>query len=140
MINNANIYETVQGLTPYSTPHNLSYQVTGTGDMGILYPAFYMPTLPGDKVSLNAEMVIRLQPHLAPLMHEITAKVTYFFVPNRLLWKGDKWYNMWETWLTGAVEGTELNKWNEENPNEKIEYPNIDEHIVTGKQIGRAHV
>ena len=127
MIGNANIYETVQGLTPYSTPHNLSYQTTGTGDMGILYPCFYMPTLPGDKVSLNAEMVIRLQPHLAPLMHEITAKVTYFFVPNRLLWKGDKWYNMWETWLTGAVEGTEIAKWNEDNPDEKIEHPKIED-------------
>ena len=107
MIDNANIYETVAGLTPYSTPHNLNYQVTGTGDMGILYPQFYMPCIPGDKVQLNAELVMRLQPHLAPLMHEITAKITYFFVPNRLLWKGDKWYNKWETWLTGAVEGTE---------------------------------
>lgn len=127
MIGNANIYETVQGLTPYSTPHNLSYQTTGTGDMGLLYPHFYMTCLPGDKVSLNAEMVVRLQPHLAPLMHEIHAKVTYFFVPHRLMWKGDKWYNKWETWITGAVEGTELTKWNEENPDERIEYPNIDE-------------
>lgn len=127
MIDNANIYETVQGLTPYATPHNLNYQVTGTGDMGILYPQFYMPCIPGDKVQLNAELVMRLQPHLAPLMHEITAKITYFFVPYRLLWKGDKWYNNWETWITGAVEGTEISKWNEENPDEKIEYPNIDE-------------
>ena len=50
MINNANIYETVQGLTPYATPHNMSYQTTGTGDMGILYPQFYLPCLPGDKL------------------------------------------------------------------------------------------
>ena len=104
MIGTAGIYETVQGLTPYATPHNLSYQTTGTGDMGLLYPAFYLPTLPGDKVQLNAQMVIRLQPHLAPLMHEIDAKVTYFFVPNRLLWKGDKWYNKWETWITGQLK------------------------------------
>ena len=127
MIGNANIYETVQGLTPYSTPHNLSYQTTGTGDMGLLYPHFYMTCLPGDKVSLNAEMVVRLQPHLAPLMHEIHAKVTYFFVPHRLMWRGDKRWNAWETWITGAVEGTEISKWNEENPDERIEYPNIDD-------------
>lgn len=127
MQNTANIYETVQGLTPYSTPHNLSYQTTSTGDMGYLYPHFYLPCLPGDKIELDAQIVMRLQPHMAPLMHEIETKVTWFFVPNRLLWRGEKRWNAWETWITGAVEGTEISKWNEDYPNEKITPPDINE-------------
>ena len=103
MQNTANIYETVQGLTPYATPHNLSYQTTSTGDMGYLYPHFYLPCLPGDKIELDAQIVMRLQPHMAPLMHEIETKVTWFFVPNRILWRGDKRWNAWETWITGEL-------------------------------------
>ena len=90
MVGAAQIYETVQGLTPYSTPHNLSYQTTGTGDMGILYPMYYQMCQPGDKLELNATINLRMQPHLAPLMHEVEAKVMYFFVPHRLIWRGDK--------------------------------------------------
>ena len=38
-----------------------------------------------------------------------------------------EWYRDWETWLTGAVEGTEIAKWNEDHPGEKIEHPKIED-------------
>ena len=36
-------------------------------------------------------------------------------------------YRDWETWITGAVEGTGIERWNEEYPNDKVQYPDIDE-------------
>ena len=130
MVNNANSYEYVQGLAPYHTPHNMSYQTTTTMDMGILYPNFYQICYPGDKCKLDAEAVVRFNPQVAPLMHEITAKVFWFFVPNRLLWRGDKWWNFWETFITGAVDGTELSEYNAEHPTDPISTELLrDEHL-----------
>ena len=44
-------------------------------------------------------MVLRFQPMLAPILHEINAYVHYFFVPYRLLW------DSWEDFITGGPEG-----------------------------------
>lgn len=127
MIKTAQVYDYVNGLTPRRTPHNLSYQTTFTGELGEIYPNYWEMCNPGDKVTLDVENLIRINPQLAPLMHQIEVKVRWFFVPLRLLWRGEKWYNKWEVWVTGAVDGTELTKYNEMNPDDKVEYPNIDE-------------
>ena len=42
--------------------------------------------VPGDIFKIGNQMVLRFQPMLAPILHEINAYVHYFFVPYRLLW------------------------------------------------------
>lgn len=53
---------------------------------------------PGDKFKIGTEMVVRMQPLVAPVMHEIHATVHYF-CSNRLLW------NNWEDFITGGENG-----------------------------------
>ena len=55
--------------------------------------------VPGDFWKIGNEIVIRLQPLVSPLLHELKVFVHYFFVPYRLLWVD------WEKFITGDVNG-----------------------------------
>lgn len=61
--------------------------------MGDLVPVMCMETVPGDKVKIGCDQLLRFAPMIAPVMHRMNAFVHYFFVPNRLLWDG------WEDWI-----------------------------------------
>ena len=56
--------------------------------------------VPGDKFNIGNQMIIRFQPLVAPILHEINVFVHYFFVPYRLLWSD------WEKFITGGEDGT----------------------------------
>ena len=70
-----------------------------TADMGYLYPIMCDEVVPGDKFEIGNEIVIRFQPLVAPVLHEINAYVHYYFVPYRLL------DDTWEDFITGGPEG-----------------------------------
>ena len=57
--------------------------------------------VPGDIFKIGNQSVSRMQPLVAPVLHEINAYVHYFFVPYRLLWDG------WETFITGGADGAD---------------------------------
>lgn len=79
-----------------------------TCDPFFLYPVMLEKVLPGDKWNIGNEMVIRMNPLVSPMMHEINAYVHYFFVPFRLLWDD------WEDFITGGRDGkftAELPRW-----------------------------
>lgn len=59
-------------------------------------------TMPNDTFRINSEVMLRLAPLLAPIMHRVNVFVHFFFVPNRLLWKD------WETFITGGRLGAEV--------------------------------
>lgn len=82
-------HTSVGGLKPRRNVFDLSYRKNFTCDMGQLIPVMCDECVPGDSFSIGNEVVIRFQPLAAPIMHEITATVHYFFVPYRLLW--DEW-------------------------------------------------
>lgn len=82
---------------------DLSHKVIITGDMGKLYPVLVEDCIPGDIFKIGNELLIRFNPLVAPLMHEVTAFVHYFFVPYRLLWTGD---NGFEDFITGGEDGS----------------------------------
>ncbi len=87
---------------------NLSYEKKFTCDMGKLIPVMCDEVVPGDIFSIGNELVIRFQPLVAPILHEINAYVHYFFVPYRLLDEN------WEDFITGGVDGEfsyELPRW-----------------------------
>ena len=64
---------------------NLSYEKKFTADMGILYPILADECVPGDVWSIGNSAVIRFQPLVAPILHQIKVKTYYFFVPYRIL-------------------------------------------------------
>ena len=77
----------------------LSHERRLTADMFFLYPILVDDCIPGDHWRVANEIVLRMNPLVAPIMHEINAYVHYFFVPYRLLW------NDWENFITGGRDG-----------------------------------
>nr|QJB21718.1 MAG: major capsid protein [Microvirus sp.] len=68
-------------------------------NMGELVPIGWKEILPGDHFRQSTTVLVRTQPLLAPLMHQVQAKIFHFFVPNRLLWDN------WEPFITGGEDG-----------------------------------
>lgn len=78
---------------------NLSYDKKFTCDMGQLIPVMCDEVIPGDVFKISNQAVVRFQPLVAPVMHEVHMFVHYFFVPYRLLWDD------WEAFITGGKDG-----------------------------------
>lgn len=103
-----NVFNKVESRFPPRSLFDLSHEKKFTCDMGQLVPVLSEEMVPGDTFKVSNEVVIRMQPLVAPVLHEINAFVHYFFVPYRLLWDG------WEGFITGGVDGqddSELPVW-----------------------------
>lgn len=98
----ANIFDSIRLKRPRRNVFNLSYENKLTANAGELVPIMCKPVVPGDKFRVNTEMLVRLAPLVAPMMHRVDVFTHYFFVPNRLLW------NQWEDFITKGVDGTEV--------------------------------
>jgi len=57
-----------------------------TFDAGYLIPFYADEALPGDTISLNASIFLRLATPLKPVMDNMRATTFFFSIPNRLLW------------------------------------------------------
>ena len=57
-----------------------------TFDAGYLIPFYADEALPGDTISLNASIFLRLATPLKPVMDNMKATTFFFSIPNRLLW------------------------------------------------------
>lgn len=97
----ANIFDSVKLKRPRRNVFNLSYESKLTVNAGELVPVMCKPVVPGDKFRVNTEMLVRLAPLVAPMMHRVNVFTHYFFVPNRLVW------NQWEDFITKGVDGTD---------------------------------
>lgn len=93
------IFRQISGLRPGRSVFDLSYDKKFTCDMGQLIPIMCDELVPGDTFVISNEIVIRFQPLVHPILHEVNAYVHYFFVPYRLLWED------WENFITGGVDG-----------------------------------
>lgn len=86
--------------------HNLGCYKLLTGDMGLLYPVGLVEALPADTIRHHTNVLIRVSPLAAPVMHPVTARVHHFFVPMRLIWpKLDQSGEDWESFITGGDDG-----------------------------------
>ena len=94
-------FQSVQALRPGMSVFDLSYMKTFTCDMGQLIPIMADEMVPGDVFKIGNQSVIRFQPLVAPILHEINAYVHYFFVPYRLLWSN------WESFISGGADGSD---------------------------------
>jgi len=78
---------------------DLSHEVKLSGNMGELLPIFLEEVIPGDTFEVSSEVLMRLAPMLAPIMHRVNVFVHYFYVPNRLVW------DEWNDHITGGEDG-----------------------------------
>lgn len=80
---------------------DLSHERKLSCDMGKLIPIMCEEVVPGDTFRTKTEMLIRIAPMLAPVMHRMNAFTHFFFVPSRLL------QTNWEQFITGGASGTD---------------------------------
>ena len=73
-----NPFRNVAGLHPGMSVFDLSYTKLFTCDMGQLIPVMVDEVVPGDIFKIGNQSVIRMQPLVAPVLHEINAYVHYF--------------------------------------------------------------
>lgn len=78
---------------------DLSHERKLSLNMGDLVPIMCEEVLPGDRFRVNTELMGRLAPMLAPVMHRMNVFVHHWFVPNRLVW------NEWQDFITGGRDG-----------------------------------
>lgn len=95
------LFNLVRSKRPGTNLFDLSHEKKLSMNMGELVPILLQEIVPGDKFYGSSELLIRLAPMLAPVMHRINAYVHYFFVPSRILWED------WEKFITGGVTGVE---------------------------------
>lgn len=96
----ANLFNSIQLPKIGSNVFDLSHDVKMSFKMGGLYPTCAMDCVPGDKVKISTETMLRFAPLIAPVMHKVNVTTHYFFVPNRILWPN------WEQWITGNLDVT----------------------------------
>lgn len=91
-----NLFNTVKMSAPGKNVFDLSHDVKLSANMGNLVPTLCMECVPGDKVSLSCESLLRFAPLVAPMMHRVDVTMHYFFVPYRILWPN------WEKYITNT--------------------------------------
>lgn len=94
-----NVFSHVGGLHPGRSVFDLSYEKKLTCDMAQLIPVLCDEMVPGDFFQIGNQAVVRFQPLVAPILHEINMYVHYFFVPYRILWDD------WEDFISGGIDG-----------------------------------
>lgn len=94
---NKNIFNSVQLRAPKTNPFNLSHDVKLSFNMGQLVPINVIDCMPGDKIHISHESLIRFQPLIAPVMHRMNQTIDTYFVPYRLLWDG------WQDFITNTA-------------------------------------
>lgn len=95
-----NIFKEVQMKKPRGNVFNLDHERKLSTVMGRLTPIMVMDCVPGDKVTLKPNVMLRFAPMLAPIMHRVNVFCHFFFVPNRLM------YEDWEDFITGGETST----------------------------------
>lgn len=95
-----NFMNAVKTSAPNKNVFDLSHAVKLTGNMGNLIPTMVMECIPGDKVNIGCDSLIRFAPLVSPVMHRFDMSMHYFFVPYRLLW------DSWENFITQTDPGT----------------------------------
>lgn len=109
------LFDSVSLRRPKLNKFDLSHERKMTCAMGKLIPSLMQEIVPGDRFRVRTEMMLRLVPLLAPIMHRVDVTMHFFYVPTRLLW------NEWEDFITGGRLGTTEPVW----PHLKMNYDNL---------------
>lgn len=80
------IFNTVKIPKVRTSTFNLSHERKLSMNFGMLPPILCEEVLPNDKFKISTELLIKMAPLKAPVMHRINATVHYFFVPTYQVW------------------------------------------------------
>lgn len=78
------IFEKIGAQKPKLSAFDLSHEVKTSATWATLNPILNLEVLPGDQISCNSEVLVRMAPTVAPIMHRIDVYVHHFYVPNRI--------------------------------------------------------
>lgn len=95
-----NLFNSVQMFKPKKNVFDLSHDFKFSGDMGNLIPILVNECVPGDNYKISCEAMVRFAPMIAPIMHRVDVSMHYFFVPNRIIWKG------WQDFVVSNTSNT----------------------------------
>ena len=123
-------YQKVKTLRPSRSLFDLSHDTLFSGDMGKLYPICAMEMSPGDTFHIWNEIVTRMQPLNAPILHSIYQYTHYFFVPYRILW------DLWTEFITGGTEGDKGGSTRGEDVDPSEVSPSLPRWIPTDTSVG----
>lgn len=97
----SNIFQSVFFKKPKRYYHNLTHQNILSFNQGELIPVYWEEILPGDKMSLSVESLIRFAPMVSPMMTRNNLRFYAFFVPNRIVDEN------WQEFIFGNEDGTD---------------------------------
>ncbi len=80
-----------------------SYHLT-TLNLGDLVPINVLPVLPGDTIGHVTNLLLRVSPLAAPVMHQVDVRIHHFYVANRTIWNDNDGTD-WEEFITGGEDG-----------------------------------
>lgn len=97
-----NIFNSVQIPKNPTNTFDLSHTHKLTGNLGKLYPTLCLDCVPGDKIKIGVESLVRFAPLVSPVYARMDVYFHTFAIPYRLLWANwPKWATLQKT--TGAV-------------------------------------
>ena len=82
----SSIFSEVLGSKPKKNAFDLSHEKKFTAKMGVLYPIMCEQVVPGDVFRNNTEVMLRLMPLIAPVMHSVDV-YTHFSL-YQIVWFG----------------------------------------------------
>lgn len=92
------LFNIVKKARTKTSAFDMSHEKKFSCKMGSLVPIMVDEIVPGDKWKVKSEVLVRLAPMIAPVMHRTNVSIHYFFVPNRIIWDN------WEDFITGKQE------------------------------------
>ena len=102
-----NIFNSVQIPGIPRNTFDLSHYNKLTFNMGCIIPIWWDETMPGDRISVNIEQLIRFMPMTFPVMDNFSITMRAFAVPMRLLVPQEDY----EEFITGGEDGKAVGKW-----------------------------
>lgn len=95
------VFSKVDALNPKRSTFDLSHTVDFDCKIGECIPFMCEELVPGDTFNISNITKVRFQPTVAPISDELTVKMDYFFVPNRLVFNEelDGNGNSWEKFI-----------------------------------------
>lgn len=82
-----------------SAQHNLSHTVKLSCNQGEIVPIGLVEALPGDSFNHSTAVLLRTQPLVSPVMHEVDVKIHHWYVPTRIIWDD------FQNFITGGQDG-----------------------------------
>lgn len=96
----SNIFQSIFIKKPKRYYHNLSHTNQCSFNQGELIPVLVEEILPGDKMSLSVEALVRFAPMVSPMMTRNNLRFYAFYVPNRIV------DSNWQSFIFGNEDGT----------------------------------